>query len=389
MLDLCNKLRLRNTYQLKSTTNTNRNRPVLKKTLLRALVIMAILVSVILLTLFVNSPQETAPFTDNNGEVIDQSVAEILDIEIGGVQQRILLRGKDISNPILLHLHGGPGSPDHTFIKAAQADLEDMFTVCYWDERGAGASYSEDIPKASMTVAQLVNDGLVLTTYLTQRFGKEKIYLQAHSWGTALGAHMIKQSPDLFHAYIGIGQMTHAKRSEQLSYDFTLAEAQKAGDEEGVNKLKAIGRPPYQTDKEWLSNLWVERNLMIKYQKPEDKEPKSMLDIYMAFVTYPEYSIQDKLNALSGDPFSMNALWMQVLDLNLFNTHHTFEVPVYFLQGKHDQTTVTSLVKLYYDSIDAPTKRYIEFEQSAHAPYLEETERYKNVVKSILTEQNL
>ena len=55
------------------------------------------------------------------------------NIDINGVPQRITIRGRDISNPVLIRVHGGPGSASPPVIsRINRFDLEDLFTVCDW-----------------------------------------------------------------------------------------------------------------------------------------------------------------------------------------------------------------------------------------------------------------
>ncbi len=337
--------------------------------------------------LLVVSPKKTAPFKDANGIRIKNSIAEIIDLEINGVEQRLVIRGKNLSNPILLHLHGGPGSPDRPFFNKDET-LEDLFTVCYWEQRGAGASYHKTIPKKSMTLTQIVKDGKVVSEYLKERFHKNKIYLQGHSWGTAVGSHMAKKYPELFYAYIGISQMANTKLSEQLSYDFALSCATSLREKGDLEELEKINRPPYDNDKEWRWKTMVERKIMRPYQDDLIDKKQTTLDIYKAFLFHKEYSIKDKLAALKGDPFSMDHLWPTAIQLNLFESIKAYKIPVYFIQGKHDKTTVTAVTKLYFDAIEAPTKKYYEFEKSAHSPHIEEFKKYKTIISGILKKRN-
>ena len=270
-----------------------------------------LLISLILLLCF--SPQKTAPFLDENGNLLQNSITSIESIDLNGVEQRVLIRGANKDNPVLLHLHGGPGSPDHPFMKRNGQVLEDLFTVCYWEHRGSGASYSKDIPVETMNLNQIVADGIALSQQLRERFQKEKIYIQGHSWGTAVATHMVQKNPELFHAYFGIGQIADPKLSDQLSYDFTLQAAKNANDQNTIQALKKIGRPPYSSPDVWTKAVMVERQLMRPYQNAPIHREESMLDIYKAFVLYPEYSIGDKLGALKGDPFSMKYLWPEVI----------------------------------------------------------------------------
>lgn len=58
--------------------------------------------------------------------------------------------------------------------------------MVYWDQRGAGLSYSSHMDKSTLTIDQYINDTIAVTNYLRERFGQDKIYLMAHSWGTYL-----------------------------------------------------------------------------------------------------------------------------------------------------------------------------------------------------------
>lgn len=356
----------------------------MKKILKTALMSIGIFMLFIIAALLYLSPQKTAPFTDENGKVLPKSIAEIKTVPINGYPQRLLIRGKDKNNPLLLHVHGGPGAPDQPFF--GDKNLEDIFTVCYWEQKGAGASFSENIPVASMKLHHIVEEGLSVAKFLKDHFGKEKIYLQGHSWGTNVGINMAQRRPDLFHAYIGIGQMANSKRSEQLSYDFALLEAEKAGDVEGMEILQKIGRPPYQTDADWLKKVMPERSVVRKYESANipNHQPKSIIDIYLTFIKYPEYSIKDKLNTLKGDAFSMQHLWKEVIKVNLFEQVPSLDLPVYIIQGKYDKHTVTEVAKYYFDILKAPTKQYFELENSAHNPHLEAFEAYRNIMKTIV-----
>lgn len=352
----------------------------MKNSIRKIFISLGVVVLLVLAFIVYLSPQETAPFRDENGVILPNSIAEVTNITLNGVSQRLVVRGKDQSNPVLLHIHGGPGFPNHPFIQEGDADLEDIFTVCYWEQRGAGASFSEEIPASTMTLAQIAKDGVQLSQYLIKRFKKEKIYLQGHSWGTMVGATLASDAPELYHAYIGIGQMANSQLSEQISYDYALSEAKKAGDQEGITILDKMGRPPYATDKEWLGNVMPERTIMRKYENPKGKPPKSLLDFYKLFISYKEYSISDKLKIAKGEYFSMQTLWMENINSNLFESIPAYNIPVYIIQGKYDKHTVTEVARSYFDSLKAPIKQYFELENSGHDPHVEEFEKYRKIM---------
>ena len=55
-----------------------------------------------------------------------------------------------------------------------------------------------------------------------KRFKKEKIYLMGHSWGSVLGTYIVKRHPELFYAYICVGQASDTIETEKIMYQFAL-----------------------------------------------------------------------------------------------------------------------------------------------------------------------
>jgi pimeloyl-ACP methyl ester carboxylesterase len=51
-------------------------------------------------------------------------------------------------------------------------------------------------------------------------------------------------------------------------------------------------------------------------------------------------------------------------------------VPVAFFAGRDDYTTPSELVEEYFDLLEAPLKRMVWFERSAHFPFFSEPEKF-------------
>ena len=66
------------------------------------------------------------------------SVAEKVWVSINGVAQGMFIKGSNRSDPVLLWVHGGPGMPDYFLLERYPTGLEELFTVVWWDQRGAG-----------------------------------------------------------------------------------------------------------------------------------------------------------------------------------------------------------------------------------------------------------
>jgi len=143
-------------------------------------VFLAFMIAAVLLRWSRGKPK---PYLDEKGKVPVGSISEKIHVCINGAEQGMFIKSRNVENPVLLFLHGGPGMPEYFLTQRHSIRLEDHFTVCYWEQRGAGLSYNPDIPPETLTGEQLVSDTLAVTLYLRKRFGREKIYLMAHSWG--------------------------------------------------------------------------------------------------------------------------------------------------------------------------------------------------------------
>ena len=194
--------------------------------------------------LWINSPGKLESLKDKDGKEIAGSCVEKSWIAIGGVRQGFFIRSENPENPVLLFLHGGPGSPELPLSIPYESSerLEKYFTVCYWEQRGAGMSYSKLLDTTDITIEQMVEDTRQITEYLQQRFNKEKIYLIGHSWGTYLGMKTIEKYPDHYLAYIGIGQISDQRESEKLAYDYMLQHATEINDTKALEQLNRHDR---------------------------------------------------------------------------------------------------------------------------------------------------
>lgn len=350
------------------------------------LILMGALVAfilVVLLIIRINSSGNEEPFLDEKGIVLPNSIAMHEDMLINGVSQRVTIRGKDKNNPVLLIVHGGPGAPILPVIyKITGVDLEDIFTVCYWDQRGSGLAYNDSIPDSSITLNQIVDDGLELSNHLKKTFKKDKIYIEGLSWGTAVAAYMAQKKPELYHAYIGSGLMANQSLSEELSYDFAMSESKKHNDTISINQLKQIGKPPYvKNSNNGITEAYeIERAIVLKYAPIK-------LDANFNFIksmfldnglTFKE-KFTDMINSPESYYPASKILESTAIDINLMRDIPELKVPVYILQGDNDHFTETSVAKTYFDSIIAPSKKWFLFENGTHGVQIENPEKYRSI----------
>jgi pimeloyl-ACP methyl ester carboxylesterase len=341
---------------------------------------------ILLVFILINSPGKSRPFLDQDGKVVPGSISVIITEKINGLNQRMIIRGRDTTKPVLLYLHGGPGDPEFPFVSQFNSDIENIFVVCYWEQRGAGLSYSNNIPPSTMTLPQFIDDAARVSEYLIHRFNREKIYLLGHSWGSMLGSFTANKYPDYYYAFISVGQVGNQVRSEKLSYEFVLSRSKELKDKKAVKTIEEIGPPPYADPKEAISKMLIERKYLITYGgaiKNGEFYPKAIKSLFVC----KEYTFGDKINYLRGMKFTKNYLWDVIMKTNLFKAVPSQQIPVYILQGRFDYQTSYIIAKEYFDSLQAPVKKFFTFENSAHSPIFEEPEKFERILKEILLEQ--
>lgn len=340
------------------------------------IIITVILIIIVVLWLF---PAYTSPFKDVNGQILKGSIAVLEKINLGKTEQWILIRGIDSTKPIILFLHGGPGTSSMGLYKKSASNLERHFVVVLWDQRGAGKSFASNKPNSDMNINQFVLDACELTAKLCNRFNQKKIFLVGHSWGSLIGILALQKHPELFHAYIGMGQIANMQKGELVSYDWTLEQAKKANDKDAIKTLFDIGKPPYTGD--WQKKIMKQRRLMGKYGGEFYGSSKGAIPtVLKSLIFTTEYTLLDKINFFRGGLKSIKLLWSEIMKVNLEEQAIYLKVPIYFALGKHDYEVPFMLAEHYFKVLEAPSKELIWFENSAHLPNVEENEKFNDLL---------
>lgn len=338
-----------------------------------------------LLILSFKSPGKLDPLLNAEGKDIEGSISERNFAKIDGIVQGFFIRSENPKNPVILFLHGGPGSPELAILYPFETTerLEKYFTVCYWDQRGAGMSYNKSVDTTSMTVEQLVEDTHHMTELLKKRFNKEKIYLMGHSWGTYLGIKTIEIYPENYIAFIGIGQVSNQLESERIAYNYMLSHAKETDDKSALKKLEKFD--VNSTDFPSLKYLLSARSLLMNKYKigiMHDDE-FSVAGLIKNMFFFRGYTLSEKLFFFKGSMFSLKNLWHYVAEDNLMESSTRFRVPVYIIHGKYDYQVSHALSQKYFEKIEAPDKAFYTFENSAHSPNAEEPEKFVETVREI------
>jgi pimeloyl-ACP methyl ester carboxylesterase len=343
--------------------------------LLTLLAILALLLGALLLV----SPGRPAPFLDALGKPLPGSVSEKIHVEINGTRQGMFIKSKDAAHPVLLYLHGG--MPDYFLTQEHPTGLDDSFTVVWWEQRGSGISYSDDVSPATMTVEQLISDTVAVTRYLRTRFGKQRIYLLGHSGGTFIGIQVAARHPELYEAYVGVAQMTYQLESERLAYLYLLEQFRERGDTRTVKRLEAA--PVTLSGGTPAGYVAIRDRAMHALGIGTMHEMHSLVTgLLIPSFLFREYTLSEKVTLWRAKSRSgISVVWDEMVATDLRQSVTKVAMPIYFVHGRHDYTVSYALARDYLDRIEAPVKGFYTFESSAHSPLFEEPAEMNRVMR--------
>lgn len=305
-------------------------------------------------------------------------VAALERVTLGGAVQWLTLRGHDVARPLLLYLHGGPGSPDLGALRHFVPGLEEHFVVAHWCQRGGAKSYTPGLSPDSMTMARFVADLEELTLGLLQRFGQRRLVLVGQSWGTALGMRFLARRPDLVAAYVGVNQVVDRAEEELRSYRACLRRARERGNRKAVAQLEALGEPTGGLYADVAGTIvqrgWLRALGMVTH------EPSNTMAIGKAIAMSPEVTVRDLYQLFARLRWNMELLWPEFCAVNLPREVASVDAPVVFVAGEHDHITSPELASDYLDALRAPAKAFHLFHRSGHVACFEEPERFLEVM---------
>lgn len=311
--------------------------------------------------------------TANKDSTLNTKISEEKFILINDIEHWVTIKGES-SKPIILFLHGGPGSPLSPYSDKLYKNLEKDFIIVQWDQRGTGRTFGKYAPEeltpeflkaTPLTLELMTNDGIELSEYLLKYLGKQKIILFGTSWGSALGVKMAAKRPELFYAYIGHSQIVNPSIDIEF-YNTVYKMAEDKKDKDALETLNTIGKPPYDRAKK-VGQLF---RIIKKYEMANSiPAPESW------FIVSPTYdNAKDNQNRSDGDDYSFvnytgdSKLGVQAMSasIDLMKDNLEFKIPIYLIQGNEDILTPKEKSKEYFDKLNAPKKKYYLLPKTAH-----------------------
>ncbi len=291
-------------------------------------------------------------------------------MQLGGVPQWVSIRGHDRRNPVLVFLHGGPGSVFSGLSYSFQLPWEEFFTVVQWDQRGSGRSTC--LGDGPVTLETLIGDALELLDYLRREFNQEKVFVVGHSWGGFLGFHVARRRPEWLHAFIALGPLLGIRQVYRETHALLTAAATAAGDQKALAKLRGAGSTlPDTVDAAFLKKLGDVLGMLPRKGMSWHNQ-RGALSIVARVVTIaffsPDLRLRDVLRTLGGGRAYVLALFREIQDVYLPASLGTrFDTPLIFVAGEHDQQAGVELIRRYAEQVESPVTTFRLLRGCAHA----------------------
>lgn len=266
-------------------------------------------------------------------------------LQVGGIQQVVWLKGKP-GAPLLLCLHGGPGSS-----RMAQADkfsdkLQQYFTVVQWDQRETGKTLTLNATKGAISLQLMEQDTYEMVKALLKKSGQRKLYLAGESWGTVPGFYMAAKHPELLYAYLAFSPVIDQQRSESMLLDMLQQDAVAKGNTQEQQELATV-KVPFED----YMQLYYSRKWLFHYngEAIADSDTAQLKTYLQSWAT------------------TWLPTWTSATRQNLFKSLPTVKCPVYFFIGGMDNQTNCSIAKEYYNALKAPQKKLYWFDDAGHS----------------------
>ncbi len=344
----------------------------MRKKLLKIIKYIAVAVVSIIVLFFLTRAVGKAVYS----KTPDGGINESMYIDVNGTKQWINIYGEDIDNPVLIYLHGGPGSATSQMDYAFTRKWADVYTVVTWDQRNCGKSYSPEQNSIVLTKELFLTDGKEVTEFVLDYLSKDKLTLLGHSWGSIYGANLVLEYPEYYECFIGTGQLVDILENEEAFKQEAFLWAH--DDEEMLSLVNQL--TPNNASMEHFS---IKNTIMQKYGYDMMVNGTDYNTIW-TMIFNPNYSILDWKNYLNTD-MGVYSDFCTSDEFAAFSLKGRvdYQVPLYNINGDMDYQTNYKLAQEYFEEVNAPYKQMFIMENMTHGLLESDSEGFSEIVHQI------
>lgn len=284
--------------------------------------------------------------------IAENEVSEIREFMLGGYPQKVAIDGKKKSNPVIIFLHGGPGSP-MPFCAGCRGmfpEITEHATMVYWDQLGCGINnYPIDDNFSINNFVEMTGD---LINEIKQLFPKNKIILFGVSWGSILAAKVVTKYKVPVDRVVTYGQVLCELTFNEEVYKALESSLLPAKSKQELRRIKNCKE--HSLDEGKLINKWILKYTEGYQCKSGKKAPIG--SIIRGILTSPDYRFKDFKAIIINGYRKNTSLMKELFHIDLRESFKRISIPYTILQGSTD--------------IIASTSKIVEFTKENNNPYV-------------------
>ncbi len=251
-------------------------------------------------------------------------VSMIKEFNLNGYPQKVLIEGKSENLPVVITLHGGPGTPIPFCVGARGLfpELTDNCILVSWDQYGCGINNA--ILSDSFTINAFVDMTIDLIKEIKKLFPDNPIWLFAMSWGSVLSAKVSVKAPELIDGVISYGQVLNKLMISEDAIDTLMSS-------KAPEKTKKILKKYIET-KTFNKDMVMKLSNTIKkytygYNNPNEPSVKIGSMIW-GILTSPDYKFKDFTAMVKNGYAKNNSIMEELSFLDLSDDLKNVTIPL-------------------------------------------------------------
>jgi proline-specific peptidase len=297
---------------------------------------------------------------------------------INGIKQ-YFFHISNTNKEVIIMLHGGPGSPNSYLAYHHQPYLN-FCNVVYYDQRGAGKTQLKNKTKPeNISIDILIDDLKQTIQHIKGKYETDRVFLLGHSWGTMLGKQYIIKHPTDVAGYIGHGQVISTATQDRSWYEYLKKATLQSGKKSDIKKIDSINKNyPNISRDEFTKATFLIGSLGYKYGYKTN-------DWIKILRKSPIMTFRDMLQMARGGKSTQKLIREVFYQYDIRNVTE-YQVPVYYVLGRQDEWTSSTIAAEYFDSIQAPKKKLYWIEKAGHMTDTDNPSDFFNTIKEIITQ---
>lgn len=270
-------------------------------------------------------------------------VSEVITLTLGGYKQKVLIEGKRKDLPVVITLHGGPGSPVPFSVgcRGLFPEWTSKAIMVFWDQLGCGANnYKID---DGFKISDFVEMTCNLVDYIRARFPQNKVYLFGISWGSVLSLCTALRTTEKLDGAFVYGQVLKNlffNGEVASSFDCAPKSARKT-----VKKILETGADcEYKVLDKNLKTLYKLLNKYTNAYTNKNAATAPVGKIVKGLLQSPDYKFRDFIAVVKNGYANNSSLWRELLSLDLSSGLSEVKIKYFILQGDTDIITSTANV---------------------------------------------